>query len=178
MYYRVATQVSALPTWQWKSSVQSSLATLFHFLRLLRALPHDQLRVFSSPSRQGLEEQLEQENKGLASTSVTAAHFLREGLIQPPAEMQRTSEPERGISLVQVAIAGISQQPVNEGWCGRNALESRSMSALERKREELESGPGADHDLPYQFSLPLSMPQVLAWTRLLAQVHCGALRPL
>lgn len=54
MYYRVAAQVDAAPTWQWKSSVLSELATLFQFLRLLGALPHNQLRVFSSSSRQGL----------------------------------------------------------------------------------------------------------------------------
>ncbi len=64
MYYRVAIQVDAVPTWQWKSTVLSSLDTLFHFLRLFRALPHDQLRVFSSSSREGLAEQLEQENQG------------------------------------------------------------------------------------------------------------------
>jgi hypothetical protein len=108
MYYRVATQGDAAPTWQWKSSVPSSLATLFQYLRLLRALPHDQLRVFSSSSRQGLEEQLEQENNGLASTSVTAVQFLRERRIQPPAEMQRTSEPERETFLARVPIAGIN----------------------------------------------------------------------
>src|SRR5215469_17020807 len=107
MYYRVATQVDAAPSWQWKSSVLSELATLFQFLRLLRALPHDQLRVFSSSSRQGLEEQLEQENQGLAHTSVTAAQFLRERRIQPPAEMQRTSERERETSPERVPIAGI-----------------------------------------------------------------------
>jgi hypothetical protein len=178
MYFRVATQVDAAPTWQWKSSVLSELATLFQFLRLLGALPHDQLRVFSTSSRQGLEEQLEQENNGLASTSVTAAQFLRERRIQPPAEMQRTSKRKRGTSLARVPIAGISQQPVNEPGRGGYALESRSTSALERRREELESGPGADHDLPYRFSLPLSLPQVLAWMRLLAKVHSGALQPL
>src|SRR5260370_19316881 len=64
MYYRVAIQVDAAPAWQWKSTVLSSLDTLFHFLRLFRALPHDQLRVFSSSSREGLAEQLEQENQG------------------------------------------------------------------------------------------------------------------
>lgn len=161
MYYRVAIQVDAAPTWQWKSTVLSSLSALFQFLRLLRALPHDQLRVFSS-SQQGLEERLEQENKGLASTSVTAAQFLR----------------ERGASLKRVPIAGISQQPLNGPGRGGSTLESRSMSALEKRREELERGPGADHDLPYEFSLPLSLPQVLAWMRLLAKVHCGALQPL
>jgi hypothetical protein len=51
------------------------------------------------------------------------------------------------------------------------------MSALERRREELESGPGGDHDLPYSFSLPLSLLQVLAWTTLLVRVQQGELRP-
>ena len=178
MYYRVASQVDAAPTWQWKSTVLSSLATLFQYLRLLRALPHDQLRVFSSSSRQDLQEQLEQENNGLASTSVTAAQFLRERMIQPPAEVQRTAARERGTALESIPTTGISPQPVNEPGRGGCALEGRSMSALERRREELERGPGADHDLPYQFSLPSSLPQVLAWMRLLAQVHCGALQPL
>jgi len=82
MYYRVAIQVDAAPTWQWKSTVLSSLETLFHFLRLFRAFPHDQLRVFSSSERVGLAEQLEQENKGLASTSVTAAQFLQQRMLR------------------------------------------------------------------------------------------------
>jgi hypothetical protein len=92
--------------------------------------------------------------------------------------MQRTSERERETSLARVPIAGISLQLLNEPDRGGSALEGRSMSALERRREELERGPGADHDLPYQFSLPLSLPQVLAWMRLLAKVHCGVLQPL
>lgn len=104
-------------------------------------IPHDQLRVFSSSSRQGLEEQLEQENKGLASTSVTAAQFLRERRLQPPAEVQQTSEPERETSLEKAPIAGISQQPVDKPGWGLSALESRSMSALEMRREELERSP-------------------------------------
>jgi hypothetical protein len=178
MYYRVAIKADQVPHWQWKSTILSSLDALFQLLRLYRAVPQDRLRVFSSSSRQGLEEQLEQENKGLASTSVTAAQFLRERMIQPPVEVQRTSERERGTSLEKIPIAGVSQQPVNERGRGGCALESRSMNALERQREELESGPGADHDLPYRFSLPISLPQVLAWMRLLAKVHCGALQPL
>ena len=71
MYYRVAIQVDAAPAWQWKSTILSSLDTLFHFLRLFRTLPHDQLRVFSSPSREGLAEQLEQENQGAAGRTAS-----------------------------------------------------------------------------------------------------------
>src|SRR5215467_4503392 len=84
MYYRVAIQVDVAPTWQWKSTVLSSLSTLFQFLRLLRALPQDQLRVFSSSTREGLAEQFEEENQGLMSHSVTAAQFLRERMIRLP----------------------------------------------------------------------------------------------
>jgi hypothetical protein len=51
------------------------------------------------------------------------------------------------------------------------------MSALVRRREALESGPGGDHDLPYRFSLPLSLPQVRAWMTLLVKVHRGELYP-
>jgi hypothetical protein len=62
---------------------------------------------------------------------------------------------------------------VNECNGEGSGLESRGMSVLERRQEELESGPGCDHDLPYSFSLPLSLPQVLAWVRLLTKVKHG-----
>jgi hypothetical protein len=177
MYYRVAIRVDAAPTWQWKSTVLSSLSTLFHFLRLLRALPHDQLRVFSSTSREGLAEQLEQENKGLASASVTAAQFLRERMLHPPTVMRSISEREGGTERERGAIAVISQAAVNGHVGEGSVLESRGRSALERRREALESGLGGDHDLPYRFSLPISLPQVLAWMSLLARVQQGELHP-
>jgi hypothetical protein len=176
MYYRVATQVDAAPTWRWKSTALSSLDTLFQFLRIFRALSHDQMRVFSSSSREGLAEQLEQENKGVASTSVTAAQFLQERLM-PQAVVRSTSAHKGGTSLERGSIAVISQQAVNERGASSLALESRGMSALERRREELESGPGGDHDLPYSFSLPLSLPPVLAWMTLLVRVQQGELHP-
>jgi hypothetical protein len=177
MYYRVAIQMDAAPTWQWKSTVLSSLDTLFHFLRLFRALPHDQLRVFSSSSREGLAEQLEQENKGLASTSVTAAQFLQQRMLRPPAGMRSLSEREGGTERERGAIAVISRAAGNERGGEGSVLESRGMRALERRREALESGPGGDHDLPHSFSLPLSLPQVLAWMTLLARVQRSELHP-
>ncbi len=51
------------------------------------------------------------------------------------------------------------------------------MSLLERRRGELERGTGGDHDSPYTLTLPASMPQVLAWMKLLARVQNGALQP-
>lgn len=76
MYYRVAIQVDASPTWKWKSTALSSLNILFQWLRLYCALPQDRLRVFSSSSREELDELLARENNGGASASSTAAQFL------------------------------------------------------------------------------------------------------
>jgi hypothetical protein len=175
MYYRVAIQVDAAPTWQWKSTVLSSLDTPFQLLRLFRALPHDQQLV--SSSREGLAEQFEQENKGLASTSVTAAQFLCERMLCPPTAVRSIPEREGGMKLQRGAIVLIGQPAVTERCGEGSVLESRGMSALERQREELESGPGGDHDLPYRLSLPISLPQVLAWMALLVRVQRGELHP-
>ncbi len=176
MYYRIAIQVDAAPTWQWKSTVLSELSALFQFLRLLRALPQDHLLVVSSSTREGLAEQLEEEDKGRVSHAVTAAHFLRERLISPPV-VPSTSEHEVATFLEMVSSADHSQQALNENGKGVSALESKGMSSLERRREELESGPGGDHDLPYRFSLPISLPLVLAWMSLLVRVQRGELQP-
>lgn len=71
------------------------------------------------------------------------------------------------------SVAVICQQSVNERGWGGGALASRGMSALEKRREELESGFDGDHDLPYSFRLPLSVPHVLAWMSLLVKVQQG-----
>jgi hypothetical protein len=171
MYYRVAIQVDSVPTWQWKSTALSSLDTLLRFLRLYGALPQQNLLVCSSSSREGLQEQLEQENQGLVSYAVTAAHFLQERRIQLPAERQDRT------SLGRVVTAVLSQEPVPMSGGGGVTVQSRIMSTLERRREELESGSGGDHDLPYSFSLPHALPQVLAWMTLIARVHRGEVQP-
>ena len=147
------------------------------FLRLFGVLPHDRLRVFSSTSREGLGEQLEQENKGLLSTSVTAAQFLRERMICLPAVVRQTSAGEERTSEERVSIAVTTLPPVSERGKGGSVLGSKGVSAIERRREELESGHGGDHDLPYCFSLPLSLPQVRAWMTLLVRVQRGELHP-
>jgi hypothetical protein len=177
MYYRVAIQVDAGPTWQWKSTVLSELSTVFRFLRLYGALPQQCLLVCSSSSREGLQEQLELENRGLASHAVTAAHFLHERMIHPPVAVRRTSDREEETSSGRVATAVLSQETMPVGGGGGSAVQSRSMTGLERRREELENGPGGDHDLPYSFSLPRSVPQVLALMTLLARVQRGEVQP-
>ncbi len=182
MYYRVAIQrqgdqLDRPPSWQWRSTVLSSLQTLFQFLRLYGALPQDQLRVFSSSSRKGLEEELAQENRGHESDSVTAAQFLRERMICSPQVARRTSEREGGSYQVRVSTAVAIHPSAMESSRAGNGLDGMGMNALERSQRERESGAGGDHDVPYTFVLPLSMPQVLAWARLLARVERGEVQP-
>src|SRR5215472_10151544 len=92
MYYRIAIQpgrdhLYGKAPWQWKSTALSSLQSLFQVLRLYGALPQEHLRVFSSHTPEGLEEQLRQENSGGGSASVTAAHFLQQRMIHSSGVM-------------------------------------------------------------------------------------------
>jgi hypothetical protein len=165
MYYRVAIQrqgdhFDRPPSWQWKSTVLSSL---------------DRLRVFSSSSREGLQEQPAQENQGLLSPSVTAAHFLQERRIPSPKVRWATPASQGGADQQRASIAVATHPLVNESSREGNGLLGRGMSALESRRLELESGAGGDHDVAYRFVLPPSMPQVLAWMRLLARRERGEL---
>jgi hypothetical protein len=177
MYYRVAIQVDNESTWQWKSTPLSSLNTLFQWLQFYRAFPKDRLRIFSSASREEMNEQLAQENRGLLSTSVTAAQFLQERLIgsremagEVVARGTRGNEPAASIP---VAIESTS----NERSWGAYTLDERDSSSLEMRRVELERGGDGDHDLPYRFTLPHSTLQVLVWVKLLVRVHNGELHP-
>lgn len=177
MYYRVAMQVNPSPPWQWKSTMLSSLDALLQWLRLYHALPQNHLRVFCSPSREGIDEQFVQENKGFGSNSVTAAHFLHERRIHSQEVGGRASEGReyriRGAASPAVAI----NPSLNEGVKGAHALSERDMSSLEGRREEQERGAGGDHDSPYTFTLPAFMPQALAWSSLLAKVRSGEIEP-
>jgi len=166
MYYRVAIQVDASPTWQWKSTALSSLNIVFQWLQFYRAFPRERLRIFSSSSREALNEQLLRENQGLESTSVPVAQFLQERRITPQRAVRGASTGgtrgnERAASLAAVCEPSLSDSSANP---------------LDKRREEIEHGAGADHDLPYRFTLPTSMPQVLAWVKLLKRLRLGDLQ--
>ena len=165
MYYRVAIQVKASPTWQWKSTALNSQSSLWRWLQFYRVFPRERLRIFSSPSREELNEQLARENQGLRSLSVPAAQFLQERGMAPrevrgQASAGGTQANERG------AFAALSKL----------SLSASGASPLDKRREDLERGAGGDYDTPYQFALPLSMPQVLAWLKLQVRVQQGDLQ--
>ncbi len=50
-------------------------------------------------------------------------------------------------------------------------------SWIEVRRLELELGSGGDHDQPYTWSLPPSIPYALAWTKLRALRERGGFEP-
>ena len=167
MYYRVAIQVNAQPPWKWQSTALSSLNSVLQWLQVYRAFPQERLRIFSSSSREALHEQLVRENQGLLSTSVPATQFLQARGITP-----RGAVREAGASGSQAheRTTSIPDQT-------SPTLDERGMSPLDKRREELERGAGGDHDLPYRFTLPTSLPQVLGWVKLLVRVQQGDLQP-
>ncbi len=177
MYYRVAIHLDQMPHWQWKSTVLSELSAVFQWLRLFRALPQDCLRVFSSSSREEMDEQLVRENQGLGSISATAVQFLHERMIGSPEVLCGASAGGTRGNERTTSIAVVSGPPPNESSMEAQPLEERGVRFLEKRREELERGAGGDHDLPYRFTLPIAMPQVLAWVKLLVRVQHGDLQP-
>ena len=162
MYYRVAIQVDPSPVWNWKSTMLSELSALFQWLRLYRALPQDHQCVFSSSSREEMNEQLARENKGLGSTSVTAALFLHERMLCS-REGARDNQETASITVA-------TKPPLHGRSMRAHALDERGMSSLDRIRLEVERGSGGDHGLPYTFALPHKLPQVRAWVKLLVRV--------
>ena len=136
-------------------------------------LREEEIRRLLRYLRQQIEDQeylaeIEDELRG-----EDAEEFLRERGIHRREVTQRASEqyPERG------AIAVTARPLVDESSTVKPSLSKWNGSVLERRRAEIESGAGGDHDLPYKFSLPLSMPQTLAWASLLVKVQRGELEP-
>lgn len=178
IYYRVAWKSNQSTVWQWKSTKLTSLEALFGFLRSYRAIPQDHLRVFSSLFLEDLNEMLTCENNGWRSTSTTAEQFLQErgihsiGMTRGALEHREYGAQEnQGRSSISVT----TMPSLNERSPEEHPLRSWNMPSLERIWEEGELDAGGDHDTPYLFTLPPSMPQTLAWARLLGKVQRGEL---
>jgi len=200
-YYRLAVQDHQTSRWNWKTTAVTSLKAVFQLLRSYSALlPQDCIHVFISSSKEELHELLSRENNGQASGSVTAAQFLRERNLVVLERAQSTSEESVSVQAAQpVAPVATWAKHVWEQYvmmkeaqaaqpgataetasCLRESIttgvpSSPGMSLLDKKRLEFELGPGGDYDMPYHFMLPISMPQLLAWTRLLTRVRAGEL---
>src|SRR5260370_17309499 len=76
MYYRIAIQGTSSQSWRWVSTPLGSINCVKQWLLYYHAIPRDRLRVFTSPSREDLREQLLCESGGVVSASTQAAEFL------------------------------------------------------------------------------------------------------
>jgi hypothetical protein len=54
-------------------------------------------------------------------------------------------------------------------------LTGHRINTQEVTRLELELSTAGDHDAPYEFALPATLPQLLAWTKLMVKVRSGEL---
>ena len=173
--YRLALYDRQMNVWTWKTTVLNSLQAVFQLLRSYSALPQDRIRVFTAASKEELDGLLRYENTDQLSGSATAVQFLQARLVHVPeqrAAAHRGNEPAVRQATAVATDTSRREQSITAGFSAFG-----STDALERKRLEIECGPGGDHDLPYSFSLPVSTPQLLAWARLQTRVQAGELQP-
>src|SRR5215467_712626 len=154
-YYRVALQSDQSPHWMWTSTVLVSLDAMFGFLKLHHLVKRDRLRVFFSSSFE---------------------HLLNGSGRIDQLEMQRFESacdlhPYLGTALTSLLTAQLWHEQ------RQHAPSEERTNAREMRPVAVELSGSADHDVPYHFALPLSLPQVLAWARLRGRVQRGELEP-
>ena len=192
IYFRVAIRMDQPSQWRWKSGMLNTPGTLFDFLNMYDRVSKNRLRVFFATSKTVMNEMLVRENNGLLSNSLTVEEFLERGRkiegqyikqlefelgLQESMELIAKSAITRKLgdesSSMQAASSIESTNPVIAETRGNN----QESNFIKQKREKLEWSRGDGYDTLYTFALPVSMPQVLAWTRLLAKVQRGELIP-
>jgi hypothetical protein len=165
IYYRIALQASHCPTWQWRSTILTSLEAVFRLLRMYsNLLPNDRIRVFFASSRQGLDEMLTRQNQGAVSNSMTVEQLAAQSWRVSPLEIRR-AEADLGLQEHKGSepTTVLPEQP----------MDGKLAHRPEITQIEADQGTEADHDLPYVFTLPTFLPEALSWARLLAKVQAG-----
>lgn len=176
MYYRMAVITANGGGLKWISTPLASIEALIQLLHRFSIVPQNTMQVFMAPSREELNTLLAQENEGLAVHSVPADQFLCErGIgcqeIEQENVIGNMHEPGRTRTGTLTPLL-----PLTESHIAAPTLKQQSGNVLDSKRAELEMGEGGDHDLPYIFTLPVSVPQLLAWTKLQVRVLQGELQ--
>jgi len=192
IYFRVAIRMDESAQWRWKSSMLSTPGTLFDFLNMYDLVPKNRLRVFFATSMEFINEMLVRENRGVLSNSTTVEEFLKSGR-RIDGQYIREIEFELGLQENKALIArsvitrklgderssiqtASSFEIVNSATSEAGGS-SRENNLMRLMQEDSEWSIGGDCDTPYTFALPVSMPQALAWARLLAKVQSGELTP-
>ena len=179
-YFRLVVQDRHNTHWIWKTTAVTSLQAVLHLLRNYRMLPQDGIRVLTTSSKEELSEMLRRQNTLLVPGSVTAAQFLQARKFAGGEPAQSTSKErvspqtvQQGTDTATWGQSGMGAQREHLATAG--VPSSLTMSMQERKRLEMELGPGGDHETPYLFTLPISQKERLAWIRLQKQVQAGEL---
>ncbi len=167
-YYRIAIQTSQSPSWHWLTTPLTSLQAVFHFLQRYHPSSQANWRIFSGPSAEALEEMLAAEQEGNILFSATPAQLL--GRPQPRAEEVREQTEAALAQARQRAQA--ESGPINTQIMPKTSgalLAVGGTSSLDLRRLELELGAGGDHDTPYVFAFPRTLPEICAWLQLQAE---------
>jgi hypothetical protein len=118
-----------------------------------------------------MNEMLLRENNGHDSNSVTAEQFLLERHLHV-WETEKPNPIQQETQTTTEDKAALSPQPLlSECSIKEDYVLANIMNPLDRRRQEIEFGAGGDHDSPYIFTLPQSIPEMLAWMKLLERVQ-------
>jgi hypothetical protein len=192
IFFRIALRMDQSSPWRWKSDLLNTPGTLFDFLKMYDRAPNDRLRVFFATSSECMDEMLVRENRGLLSNSITVEDFLKnkrkidrqrikqlefELGLQESKELIARSVITRKLGDEQVSIPATSSFETANYTTRESARSSRASNLPGVRQQDSEWSIGGDHDTPYTFALPVSMPQALAWAKLLAKVQNGELVP-
>lgn len=154
----------------------TSLDAVFGFIKLHQMVPRDRVRVFFSSSMEYLNEMLDRENQGLLSNSLTADQLLNgngriDQLKMQLFESACSLHPYMGTAVASLMTAHLWNMQ-SQHIPGDERTNELEMSCL-----AVEMNGSTDHDTAYHFSFPASLPQLLAWARLLSRVQRGELEP-
>jgi hypothetical protein len=175
MYYRMAVITANGDGLKWISTPLASIEALIQLLHRFSVVPQNTMHVFMASSREELNTLLAQENEGLAVHSVSADQFLCErGIGCQEMQMENTSSMQEPGRMRTGTLTPL--RPLTESRVVAPILTQQSGNVLESRRVEIEMGEGGDHDQPYTFTLPVSVPQLLAWTKLQVRVLQGELQ--
>ncbi len=192
IYFRVAIQMDQLSQWRWKSGILNTPGTLFDFLNMYDRVSKNRLRVFFATSKTVMNEMLVRENNGLLSNSLTVEEFLERGRkiegqyikqlefelgLQESMELIAKSAITRKLGDESSSLQAASSIEATNPVIAETRVNNQESNLIRQMREKLEWSRGDGYDTLYTFALPVSMPQILAWTRLLAKVQRGELIP-
>jgi len=152
----------------------------------------NRLRVFFATSKTVMNEMLVRENNGLLSNSLTVEEFLERGRkiegqyikqlefelgLQESMELIAKSAITRKLGDESSSLQAVSSIEPTNPVIVETRVNNQESNFIRQTREKLEWSRGDGYDTLYTFALPVSMPQILAWTRLLAKVQRGELIP-